>query len=335
MLYTILGCVQPETCHPEGVTMPQPDASRTTPRHSIAVVSRRTGLTQLLLRAWERRYQVVEPSRTDTGRRLYTDEDVERLTLLRILTDNGYRIGDVVGRPPAELRTLAAEAAPAPAPAPSGRTGTADPRTYLSEALDAVQAMDQHRLESVLERASVDLAIPVLRRGLIQPLMIQIGERWREGTLRVAQEHMATAIVKTFLSSLNARQTVADGSPLLAVATPSGDLHEMGALLATSHALEVGWDVLYMGPNLPAEEIAGGIRLRTARALFLSIVYPPGDAGIGEQILLLRRLLDPDFPVIVGGRAAGSYQEILDKAGAIRVDGPGDFDLALNHILSH
>lgn len=316
--------------------MSKADPEREEPRHGIGVVSRRTGVSQLVLRAWERRYAVVAPGRTGTGRRLYSDLDVERLTLLRILTDHGFRIGDVVSQPLAELRELAAEATAEGGQRTKGKAATvpASPQHLLAEALGAVQNLDPHRLQAVLERASVGLSIPALRRELIQPLMVAIGERWRQGTLRVAQEHMATAIVRSFLSSLNARQTVAPGCPLLAIAAPSGDLHEMGALLAASHALEVGWDVLYLGPNLPAEEMAAGVQARQARALYISLIYPPADPAVGEQLLRIRRLVGENFPLIVGGRAAAGYQDLLARIRAVWAPDPAAFDCALNSILS-
>jgi hypothetical protein len=87
----------------------------TLPRHSIAVVSRRTGLSQLVLRAWERRYHVVEPGRTESGRRRYSDLDIVRLGLLRRLTAADHRIGDVANLPLVELRELA-EGLPEPWP---------------------------------------------------------------------------------------------------------------------------------------------------------------------------------------------------------------------------
>src|SRR5210317_1645860 len=100
------------------------DNPRTEPRHSIAVVSRRTGVSQLLLRAWERRYDAVIPARTPTGRRMYSDRDLEKLTILGLLTGVGHRIGDIATLPMDELRKLAEENSASPAP-PIRPTGDA------------------------------------------------------------------------------------------------------------------------------------------------------------------------------------------------------------------
>ncbi|PJA75404.1 hypothetical protein CO151_06580 [bacterium CG_4_9_14_3_um_filter_65_15] len=299
------------------------------PRFTIGVVSRRTGISPLVLRAWERRYGVVEPGRTDTGRRQYSAADIEKLSLLKILTDSGHRIGDVANLPVTELRSLVREVPlPGPGMAPvRGATSDSDSvDRLLGLALEATAAMDNQTLKQVLEQASRDLSPVRVRRVLIQPLMVEIGERWSQGTMRIAHEHMATAVVNTFLAGLNARQSVAPGSPLLALATPSGDLHELGALLATARALEVGWDVLYLGPNLPAEEIASGIQARRPRGLYLSLVYPLGDDGIRQELSTLRRLVDPDFPILAGGRGADSYRETLLQLDMILVSDPSHFD---------
>jgi len=172
-----------------------------------------------------------------------------------------------------------------------------------------------------------------MRRDIIQPLLVEIGERWRKGTLRIVHEHMASSVVKAFLAGLNARHHIAAGSPVLAVATPSGDIHELGALLASSHALEVGYDVLYMGANLPAEEIAAGVDSRSARALYLSLVYPLNDPGIRGELATLRRLLGAGFPVLVGGRGTASYAETLDDLGMLVVAGAEDFDRLLTDLI--
>ncbi len=177
-------------------------------RHSIAVVSRRTGVTQLVLRAWERRYGAVLPARTPTGRRLYTDRDVEKIALLRQLTAVGHRIGEIANLGISELRSLVAEdpgAAAVAAPAPS-LPGTAD--EYLATALEAVTRLDTQGLNQVLEKALLDLSKPMLRNRLIVPLLGEIGDRWSDGRLRISHEHMASSIVATFLAGMNARQKI-------------------------------------------------------------------------------------------------------------------------------
>ncbi len=316
------------------------DPTRTTPpdtppRHSIALVSRLTGLSQLVLRAWERRYGVVAPARTDTGRRRYSDLDVERLRLLQRLTTAGHRIGDVASLPLEELRSLAAELPPAPVGAPPRSTGAAPPRAavtatmLLDQALAAVASLQPGALEQVLEQATIHLSRPALRQELIQPLMQRVGEMWCEGSLRIAHEHMASTIVQAFLAAANASRVPAAGSPLLVVAAPLRNRHELGAMLAASLALELGWEVLYLGADLPAEEIALAAGQRGARAVFLSLIYPPADAAVVAQLELLRRLLGPAAAILAGGGAAASYSKTLAGIGARLTTAPEHFAAVL------
>lgn len=293
------------------------DETSTEGRHSIAVVSRRTGLSQLVLRAWERRYEAVVPSRTATSRRLYSDQDLEKLSLLHLLTNAGHRIGDIARNSVEELRKLAVESGVrAMTTASESLDGTVDTADLLRDAMEAIRNFDDRGLESILDKALLHLSKPVLRRELLVPLLAEIGNQWVDGSLRISHEHMASAIIEAFLTAMNARYQVLPGAPLVAVATPSGQFHEIGALLAASQAHESGWDVLYLGPNLPAEEIATAARGRGVRAIMLSLVFPTSDPGVVSQLQDLRKLVGADIPIIAGGQGAPSYKDALSEIGA-------------------
>jgi DNA-binding transcriptional MerR regulator len=177
------------------------NAAHLSPRHTIGTVARRTGLKPDLIRAWERRYSAVEPGRTETRRRSYSDADIERLLLLRRVIGTGRGIGQVAHLPNEELRALLTEepALPSPLP-PSSRmpppasSDTAEP--YLSLSLAAARRLDIRDLEQQLERASVALSRHHVLDKLLMPLMQKIGELWQHGELRPIHEHMATSVVR-------------------------------------------------------------------------------------------------------------------------------------------
>jgi methanogenic corrinoid protein MtbC1 len=288
----------------------------TQPRHPIGVVSSRTGLPQDLIRAWERRYEAVVPERAATGRRLYTDLDIEKLKLLKRAVGGGRRISDVANMDLAELRDLIeedfAEGADVSVSArPSDSADTA--KALLEESLDALANLDRARLEKALGDAAVTLSNPHMRRDLIVPLLNTVGDRWREGSLRVVHEHMATSIVRAFLDS--ARSPKPASAPRLLATTPTGQLHELGALMATAVADEAGWNVIYLGPNTPAEEIAAGARQLGVKAVALSIVYRDDDHLLQEEVRKLREYLPPEIPIFVGGRAVAALGQSLEADG--------------------
>ena len=287
--------------------------------HAIKVVSRRTGLTAHVIRIWEKRYAAVEPERTGTNRRLYSDEQIERLSLLRDITQGGHSIGHVAKLPTEKLRKLAAESA-ANGHTTRALTGAAATPSFLDECIAAVKSLDSRALEDSLKRASTELGAQGLLQRVIAPLAQNIGELWRDGSITAAHEHFASAVIRIFLGHAAKPFSGTDNAPVLVVATPTGQIHELGALLVGAAAANLGWHVTYLGASLPAAEIAGAARQNRARAVALSLVYPEDDSRLESELTRLRELLPPEVTLLTGGRAISAYRGSLDKIGALQIN---------------
>lgn len=291
----------------------------TRPQHPIQVAARRSGLTSDVIRAWERRYRAVEPGRSSTNRRLYSDEDVERLLLLGQVTRAGRRIGDVAGLPLADLQAMVAEdreAAMRVGVSPSQEGKSSPVAGRLAACMEAVQNFDASALETALSQASIDLPTPALLEQVLLPLLREVGEQWQTGALRVAHEHMTTAIVRSFLGTQKDSRYSEESAPEIIVATPSGQRHELGGLMVSVVAASDGWRVTYLGSDLPAEDIAATALRRRARAVALSIVYPADDPRLAQELKTLAAQLGDNVPLIVGGGSAAAYRELLREIGA-------------------
>jgi DNA-binding transcriptional MerR regulator/methylmalonyl-CoA mutase cobalamin-binding subunit len=290
-------------------------------RHPIQVVARRTGLSPDVLRAWEKRYAVVEPGRSAGGRRLYSDDDIERLRLLRRATRSGRRISQVASLGIEELAALVREDEREEAEVKPeevlGETTAAE--TYLKASLAAVERLDARELETVLTRALVTLSAATVIQRISAPLMRRLGELWRAGELVPAHEHLASAVLLRVMGKLIEAVEPVGAGPNLVVATPVGQRHEFGALFAAAAAAAEGWRVTYLGPNLPAEDIATAARETGAEAVALSIVHPEGKPELADELKELRLALPPAVPVLVGGLAMPSYQDVLNEIEAIQL----------------
>jgi MerR family transcriptional regulator, light-induced transcriptional regulator len=302
-------------------------------RHPMRVVTRRTGLSDHLLRTWERRYEVVKPSRSEGGRRLYSDADIERLRLLYQATLAGRSIGQVAELSTEALTALVRQDAKADAEAEvasqraQGSELISPPATagYLADCIRSVERLDAPGLEATLRRAMVALPAAVLLDAVVVPLLERLGTRWREGTLRPVHGHLASAVLRRVLD----RVIESASSPLatanLVVATPPGQVHEFGALVVAAAAAAEGWRVTYLGTDLSAEDIAEAAARTRARAVALSLVFPPGDAALEDEFRRLRALLPKDVTLVVGGAAAPAYSEVLNEIGAVRLNDLEDF----------
>lgn len=316
--------------------MTVPELDRATPSHGIRVVSRRTGLNADTIRAWERRYSAVTPGRSDGGRRLYSDAEIERLLLLRRATDAGRRISDVAELSDAALRELVTSdqeaerrarhllAAPQPAESPAAP---------VDAAMEAVARLDGRGLEDVLVHASRDLPVPAVLEKLLVPLLHRVGDDWRAGRLRVAHEHLTTAVVRSFLGGLRQGRQAGSDAPALVTGTPCGQPHELGALAVAVMAELEGWRAIYLGPNLPAADIAHAATTSGARVVALSLVPPADPVRLEPELRTLRRLLPAEVRIVVGGSGAPALGGVLDEIGATHLAGLGAFRDELTRVL--
>jgi methylmalonyl-CoA mutase cobalamin-binding subunit len=167
-------------------------------------------------------------------------------------------------------------------------------------------------------RARVTLSHTDFLETLIVPFMENIGHSWRAGTLRVMHEHLASAVVRTLLGSIVTPANLLPTAPHILITTPAGQLHEIGALIAASIASAEGWRVTYLGPNLPAEDIAAAVQQDAAKVIGLSIVYPPDDPHLRQELAKLSRYLGQGITVFVSGRAAMGYDDMLELIAAVR-----------------
>lgn len=288
------------------------------------MVARRTGLSPHVIRAWEKRYGTVRPQRSVGNQRVYTEEDIQRLALLKQATDDGHSIGNVTHLPIPQLQNLLSR---------STKASTIDPPRDAGQladaAYDAVTRLDPAGLEQVLEEGAVSMGQGLVLSRVVAPLVQRIGDEWRRGALKIAHEHFASAVIRTFLGRAARPMGIHAAAPVLLATTPAGQLHEIGAALAAAVASSLGWRVIYMGPSLPAEEIVAAVRQNNVQAVALSIVHPEDDPHLPDEILRLRRLLPPDTRLIVGGRAVDSYRETLSAIGATICKSLDDLTAAL------
>lgn len=289
--------------------LPEPQ----TPRHPIRVVAERTGVNPTLLRAWERRYAVVEPGRSPGGQRLYSDADVERLLLVRQASDAGRPISSVAQMDNAALTALLEDDRQA-RDALLANTSVAPAPGQIGAAMDAVTRLDPLRLEQILRREVVAMGGERFLDELVTPLLVEIGERWRAGELRPAHEHIAVAVVKQILGWMLERARSAATGEFIVIGTLSGERHELGAMLAATAAALEGWRVVFTGEDLPPEEIALAARSVGAQVVGISVMNPLDAQRLASQILRLTEELGDETAVILGGRAATDLARMVADA---------------------
>ncbi|MEM6703802.1 MAG: MerR family transcriptional regulator [Acidobacteriota bacterium] len=278
------------------------DSTEAVQKFNIGMVSRLSGLRIERIRAWERRHAVVAPQRGEGGHRLYTAADVDRLRLLRALTDDGYSIGAIAGWTMDQLRGAVGE---------KSSHETARQSEFVTRSLEAIRSLNGDRLRQELTRAVQDLGPSRAVRETIEPLLVRLGEGWRDGSLRPMHEHLATATLRSMPTLLGGNQRLPSRAPRMLTATPTGQHHELGAAIVSAAARWSGWRVTHLGPDLPASDLAHAREVSSAAALALSITYPLDDPDLCADLLLLRDLVGDRFPILVGGRAAQHYAQQL------------------------
>ena len=276
-------------------------------KYNIDIASKRTGLTKNTIRAWEQRYNFLNPERTDTKRRLYSEDEIEKLSLLANATHAGYKIGNIYNLSVPELKELMSKSV-------DGNNNVSNSTGFdFSSAIECVKKFDDFGLRKILEEALIEFSKPVFLKDVLIPLIESIGELWHSGDLRISQEHFATSVIAGLLVRLRENETKSDNSRTIIICSPTGQKHELGALAASVIIASYGWNVVYLGADLPAEEIAFSVQKTNASAIAMSVVFPFNETQLQTEIIKLHKYL-PDTRIIIGSKLLNKlpYQSYLN-----------------------
>jgi DNA-binding transcriptional MerR regulator len=268
---------------------------KSAPLVRIGELSRRTGVGVDTLRAWERRYGLLEPGRSPGGFRLYGPGDQERVRAMKTLIDSGVSA--------AEAARLAAPQGFRPGPTDPGEAPT-DHASRISAALDRFDEADAN---AILDDAIARFTMDAVASRVLLPVLHEIGRRWENGEVSVAEEHFATALLRGRMLALG-RNWGAGGGPLALLACPPGEQHDLG-LIAFGLALrQRNWRIAFLGSNTPIETITDAVGKLAPDAIVLAAVTagPFEDAAKG-----IRRLAQGTAVLIGGGGANADLAERL------------------------
>lgn len=291
-----------------------------THRHPMRVVTRRTGLSAELLRIWERRYRVVTPARTQTGRRLYSDAEIERLRLLHQATLGGRSIGLIASlSTPALVQLLRQDTDTDPARAEVNARSKVDdpPGRFVKQCLRAVEKFDPDVLDALLHRASIALSAMVFLEHVVTSLLDQAASRVREGTLRSVHGHLTATVVRRVLERITVWAPAP--APKLLLATVTGQPNVPGSMIAAAAAASEGWSVTWLDANLPADDIFEAAERLRVRAVGVTLLHPAGDAAVNDELRRLRSLLPRSVVLFASGAAASGYADVLEEIGAVSI----------------
>jgi DNA-binding transcriptional MerR regulator len=276
--------------------------------YSIGLASRKSGVPAETIRIWERRYGIPDPQRTPGGHRKYSDDDVELLRALKTLTDGGVRIGGLA----AQTREAILEAAKLQQtrvgePARAAEEDF-DYAALIADVIEAARRRDARAAAEALDRPLLHRHARDVILGLYLPALHEVGELWHAGELDVASEHFIEKEITGRIHSVRVNRPDSEGGATALLACVPEERHE-AALLAAAVLLEMrGFDVTYLGADLPTEELVRAVRALRPRFVVLASTVP---MNVEAQDRLVEALTDPaleDVPVLVGGAGASALE---------------------------
>ena len=271
--------------------------------YTIGTVSKLTGVGAITLRAWERRYGLIEPVRKESGHRLFTRHHIDQINRITALTQQGMRISQI--RP--EMLETDVETA-------SGEESNTW-NDYLNSMIAAIIDFDENRLEEIYNEALSLYSIGIVTRNLLSPLLIELGLRWASQDGNIAEEHFFAFYLRNKIGARYHHRARANSQgPRVMLAGLPNDHHEIGLLLFALAAHEAGYRVIPLGANMPLDELAYVAQKKQCSAILLSGTIEPSPDTISKG---LKNLVEnTSMPVLVGGLSSVYACDDINRAGA-------------------
>jgi MerR family transcriptional regulator, light-induced transcriptional regulator len=265
----------------------------------IGELSRRSGVSTDLLRAWERRYGLLRPTRSEGGFRLYSPQDEQRVALMRDHLERGLSAAQAA-------RLILDETERRPDESPALARGAES----LRQALDALDESDAH---TALDTLLANLSLETVLGEVVMPYLHELGERWERGEASVADEHFASNLLRGRLLGL-ARGWDRGLGPRALLACAPGEQHDLALIVFGLALRERGWRITYLGPDTPIDSLENAARTLEPAAVVIAVTTSQRLVGTEASLRKLAR----SVPLWIAG--AGASPKATEKAGARHLD---------------
>jgi len=286
------------------------------PRYQIKTVCEQTGIRPVTLRAWERRYRFLNPGRSDGNYRLYSERDVALLRWLKDQVDGGTAISAAVAKLKDLRRRHEWPEAPAVMPPPEAK-GQNPPPQMAQKLYRALVTHDQPGAARLLRASQADFDIAAVCLHVITPALVEIGEAWHAGRIKIATEHFASQFIRGWLMALMHAYPFRPGKPRVLVGCAPGEFHEIGALMFALLLRREGYRVEYLGQDVPVDDLVSYARTEHPALVCLAAGNPRSARDLKDVESALARLR-PRTRFGFAGRA-------FDLQPALRQQIPGKF----------
>jgi DNA-binding transcriptional MerR regulator len=278
----------------------------------MGAVTRRTGIGDHTLRAWERRFGFPKPVRLASGHRRYSGDQVQHLLLIAKALDAGYRAGDIVPLPLPELESLLQSSG-----AFDQASAIGDAEDVSSLAFDCCKRFDRASLSSLLHSEAALLGLPRFLRERVAPLLAEVGSAWGRGEIEIRHEHFFSEVLEDVLRRLREPLESTTTGRSVVIASLPNELHGLGLQIAALAIVTSGRSVRVLGPHLPVGEIAQAAEVLDASAVGLSVSMFAEPEETAREVTALRERLPAGTALWIGGAGSTTLGTLPDGIEAI------------------
>jgi DNA-binding transcriptional MerR regulator len=291
--------------------------------YSIKDLEKLSGIKAHTIRIWEQRYRLIEPQRTGTNIRYYSDDDLVKLMNVSLLNQNGYKISKISELSDSQISDVMLKL--------NNEVPTLGNQT--ESLVMAMVEVDERQFNQVFETSVALLGFETTIEKLLFPFLERIGVLWLSGTINPAQEHFISNLIRQKLIAAIDREGIkSEGThPRILFYLPEGELHEIGLLYYNYLARKADFEVLYLGSSVPFRDIIRIDEIRPVQLIFTSFVTSPGIGALTEKIKKLKKAF-PDKAVLVSGWQIKQEQPRIPE-NFLKIASSTDFKKALSAFL--
>lgn len=273
----------------------------------IRVIAKLTGVNIGTLRAWERRYGLLKPHRTESGHRLYSQDDVNLINEVVTILDQGVPISRA-------KRVLEQRQAQQGIVAENSHSFW---NRYLQNTMSAIACFDESAIDDVYNEALSLYPVDVVMSHLVVPTLKELGRRWQDGQGNIAEEHFFTFYIRNRLGARLHHGAKTMAGKQLVIACLPGEYHELGIIMFALGAHAYGYKTLLLGANMPLNELVAVVKRSNSSAVVLAGSYPDSFDQYSDALAGLVSKLN--VPVFVGGHISVAFNDAVSRAGAVAI----------------